>query len=99
MRGVLHSLSALQAPPDLCRALDLSLIHDCSHDRSTCLTPVCAAVGAMRSSDSDNMGLLLEAARGRAFDSKAQSIERALIEVLPPEFEPLPARETIGFAL
>ena len=53
----------------------------------------------MRSSDSDNMGLLLEAARVSAFGSKAQSIECALTEVLPRSSEPLPARETIGFAL
>ena len=87
MRGVLHSLSALKAPPDLCRALDLPLIHECSHDRSTCLTPVCAAVGAMRSTDSHNMALLLDTARGRAFDFKAHSTRPGLIEVPPRELE------------
>ena len=53
----------------------------------------------MRSSDSDNMGLLLEAARGRAFDSMLTVYRACLVEVFPPEFDPLPARETIGFAL
>ena len=41
----------------------------------------------MRSTDSHNMALLLDTARGRAFDFTAQSTERGLIEFPPPELE------------
>ena len=41
----------------------------------------------MRSSDSDKMGIYLRVARGRAFDFKAHSTRRGLIEVPPTELE------------
>ena len=41
----------------------------------------------MRSSDSDKMGIYLRVARGMAFDFKAHSTERGLIDFPPPELE------------